>query len=278
MPRRLWLITALAVLCWPCTFSVAADEPPKKEPEKTAEPSPNVTEVPPFDEFLVIPLRLHVLKSKHLPEIDCALTDADLDRVLGKVNGIWHKAGIHWGLESVVREPAAGQEKFRLAAELQGARNLGLYRLLVPEETHLSEGLNVYYLHRFAVNGVWLGGGVAFVQETARLKEVEGGIDEPLPRVTAHELGHALGLPHRQDRTNLLASGTTGTLLNAKEVETARRFAARRKGTVKAGELSKLAESAEPELAKRLRTWLGQIPGGEGKAKAERKAPAQSGE
>src|SRR5439155_25378833 len=43
----------------------------------------------------------------------------------------------------------------------------------------------------------------------------------------AHELGHGLGLPHRQDTFNLMASGTTGTLLNAAEVETTRAAAAR---------------------------------------------------
>ena len=83
-------------------------------------------------------------------------------------------------------------------------------------------GMDVYYIHKFAVNGVYLGDRMAFVQETARLRPVPGGIDEPLPRVTAHELGHALGLPHRQDRTNLLASGTTGTTLNEAEVARSR--------------------------------------------------------
>jgi hypothetical protein len=60
------------------------------------------------------------------------------------------------------------------------------------------------------------------VQEAARLNPVPGGIDEPLPRVTSHELGHGLQLPHRQARTNLMASGTTGTSLNEAEIETAR--------------------------------------------------------
>ena len=41
------------------------------------------------------------------------------------------------------------------------------------------------------VNGVYAGKDYAIVQETASLRPVEGGIDEPIPRVTAHELAHA---------------------------------------------------------------------------------------
>src|SRR5438552_3575991 len=78
-----------------------------------------------------------------------------------------------------------------------------------------------------SVNGIYFPEAI-FVKDTASLRKVEGGIDEPLPRVSSHELGHAFGLPHRQDTTNLMASGTTGTWLNGEEIkqvrETARKF------------------------------------------------------
>ena len=111
---------------------------------------------------------------------------------------------------------------------------------------------------------MWLGG-EAFVQETAKLRPVEGGIDEPVPRVTAHELGHALGLPHRQDRTNLLASGTTGTLLNRLEVDSARQTAKSLSGVKTVAELQTEAAVAEKSGARRraraIWTWLAEIPG-----------------
>ncbi len=52
--------------------------------------------------------------------------------------------------------------------------------------------------------------------------------DAEQARTIAHEVGHQLGLPHRQDRTNLMASGTTGWTLNDTEIAALRRSAANR--------------------------------------------------
>ncbi len=236
-----------------------ADDPPSP-------PSPDVTRPPAADEFMVIPLRVHVLTSADLPDVDCALADADVRRVVAKVNGIWHVAGVHFGLGPIVREPAARQGRFRAAREAGAADPLALFRLLAPESSRSGEGVDVYYVHRLPVNGVLLDDRMAFIQETAGLRPVPGGLDEPLPRVTAHELGHALGLLHRQDRTNLLASGTTGTTLNEAEVSRARDHARKIPGALAVPDLRKKAEEADargdaPE-ARRLRARLAEIPGG----------------
>ena len=98
------------------------------------------------------------------------------------------------------------------------------------------------------------------MKETAKLREVEGGIDEPIPRVTAHELGHILGLPHRQDKTNLLASGTTGTILNEREVKTARAEARMIPGVRTYAELSnEVKETAGRPEGSNLRCWFNEI-------------------
>jgi hypothetical protein len=236
-----------------------------------------VTEEPAYEDFLLIPLRVHVLSAPDLREIDCRLSDADIARILGKVNRIWHKAGIHWGLESLVREPAAHRARFRLARELDGAENLRLYEILIPEASRVFDGLHVYYLHQFPVNGVHLEEDLVLVKETAELAEVEGGIDEPVPRVTAHELGHALGLSHRRPRTSLLASGTTGTRLTAEEVAQARAAARTIAGVAAVPAVRRAAREAEGRgdraSARRLWTWLAAVPGS-GAAEAGRRRDA----
>ena len=248
--RRSCLICALLIGITALSSAFGQEPAPVPDPDhapaaESVKPSPDVTEVPPAADFLVLPLRVHILSATDLPAIECGLTDDDIARIVGKVNGIWHKAGIHWALGPIVREPAANQDRFKALEPKEGRKPLTLYRMLVPEQSRADEGIDVYYLHAFPVNGVFFGNRTAFVQETAKLRPVLGGIDEPLPRVTAHELGHALGLPHRQDRTNLLASGTSGTLLNRDEVERVRGRAPRMPGVLTEPDLRRQFDQAK---------------------------------
>jgi hypothetical protein len=199
------------------------------------EPTRGDEPLPP-DVLLVVPLHLHILRADNLPEIDCTLTEADLNRILSKVNQIWQPARIQFRAASRHVEQAAGLEAFRSLRQLLGESDppLPRYRPLIPRDSFTDDGLHVYYVHRLPVNGVYLGGRQAMVQDSASLRPVDGGIDEPLPRVTAHEIGHALGLAHRPDRTHLMASGTTGTRLIDSEIATARARAATIPGTTRA--------------------------------------------
>ncbi|MEO7318366.1 MAG: S9 family peptidase [Chthoniobacteraceae bacterium] len=178
--------------------------------EHLLKPAPPKTAAFDFDEWLIVPLRIHLLASQDTPALHTTLTEQDLARILPKMNRVWAQAGIKFQLESIVRESALPREN----ADAEIAAR-------VPRESRCSTAFNVYYVKQLDVNGFYTPRGI-FVKDTAALRPVEGGIDEPIPRVTSHELGHALSLPHRQDTTNLMASGTTGTLLNDAEIQQAR--------------------------------------------------------
>jgi acetyl esterase/lipase len=177
-------------------------------------PAPPKTAAFGFDDWLIVPLRVHLVSSEDTPALHTTLTEADLARILPKMNRVWAPAGIRFRLESLVREAA-------LPRDHPDVRNPRSFPERMPGSSRAERAFDVYFLKRIEPNGVFTPRGI-FVKDTAELRPVEGGIDEPIPRVTSHELGHALSLPHREERTNLMASGTTGTLLNDAEIRQAR--------------------------------------------------------
>lgn len=176
-----------------------------------------------FDQHLLVPVRVHLLRSDRVDALNSRLDRGDVDRLFRTVNRIWHGAGIAARVESVVEEEAVVPPGFD-PARARARDHLDVR----PPGSRAAAMLHVYYVHAFPINGAFLGDHTMFVRDTARLKPVRGGVDEPLPRVTAHELGHALRLKHRQDSINLMASGTTGWSLNNREIADARAWAVAR--------------------------------------------------
>jgi hypothetical protein len=172
-------------------------------------------------DFLFVPLRFHLLSATNLDLVHTTLVPTDIERILGKMNRIWAQAGIHFYAESILREDARYRPELDEAVRQNDRQGLLALR---PDQSMGTNFLHIYYLKKMAVNGIHFRE-ANFVKDTAALRPVEGGIDEPLPRVSSHELGHAFGLPHRQNTTNLMASGTTGLWLNEEEIKIARGIA-----------------------------------------------------
>ena len=195
----------------PPAAAVAVPQAPPAASTSTPAASPSP---PAYDMFRIVPVRVHLLRDSETAAAVTHLSEKDVARIFRKANGIWHPAGIHLWVESVVSEKPASTMGFEHAGSLPSTALLALR----PTETRQAAMFHVYYIGEMSPNGIFMHRDGIFVKESARLRPVQGGIDEPLPRVTAHELGHGMGLPHRQDTFNLLASGTTGTTLNEAEI------------------------------------------------------------
>jgi hypothetical protein len=114
------------------------------------------------------------------------------------------------------------------------------------------------------MNGVSLVDDIVILNEQAQLNAVNGGIDEPIPRVLGFTIGVTLGLtPRRAPETSLLAVGTTGTELNAADVALARGVAKTVEGVMTVEEAQKAAVAAQAagqvDRAKLLLSWLTEI-------------------
>jgi hypothetical protein len=216
------------------------------------------------DEYRLIPLRLHLLRAKEVASLHTKLTAEDARRILGKINRVWRPAGIQFYEESLRVEDAAAQS---LYAGLGENRTEAHLRLVRPRNTLSDQTFHLYFLGEMGPNGICLDGSfqLLFVKQSAQLYPVPGGIDEHLPRVCAHEIGHALDLPHRQDTFNLMASGTSGTGLNEAEIGIARKAAAQWKWVLTPSLALATAErweTGEPTRAAALFTALAELPGG----------------
>ena len=212
-----------------------------------------------FADYLVAPVHVHRLITPGELNLTTTLTAQDLEEIFLQVNRIWGHAGIHFPIATLTTEAAALPNAYR---QNYRSRNLRWMLALRPPKTRTPDHFHVYYLKRFLANGVYIGPGGMFVKDMAKLWKVENGIEKPIPRVTSHELGHALTLKHRQEATNLMASGTSGWTLNETEIEQSRAAAQKLKWIRPAKEILAQADALylkgkRPEARKQYRLVAG---------------------
>src|SRR3989442_12904581 len=118
-----------------------------------------------FKEYLLAPVRVHLLLAKDSPAIQTTLMESDITRILGKLNGVWAQAGLHLYIESLVREEAKQQELNALPAT-QGVPS-GLLGLR-PTGSMATNLFHIYYLKTLPMNGICFPEAI-FVKDTASL-------------------------------------------------------------------------------------------------------------
>ena len=154
----------------------------------------DVSKVPPYDDFIVVPFRIHVLQSKTLESANCAITYVAVSEAAAGINAIWSKAGIHFGLESIIREEAVQVERFKAVEELNQGRlpTPDVFAYLFPASSRVFDGLHVYLFHELPLNGTSLLNGTyltaadaTILIEKPQLKQVAGGSKAPMVRIAS---------------------------------------------------------------------------------------------
>lgn len=165
---------------------------------------------------IVLKVAIHRVQSTLHPRLQTTLSEAAIRELFNEVNTIWAQAGIRFEIAGVNTMQALDVPPKKW---LERDRNW--VKAALPQDKLNSEAIDVCFVGQMGPNGFFYGEPVV-VSESPEFTKVKGGAANPVARVLAHELGHVLWLKHRQDHTNLMASGRNGVTLNNMEIRDAR--------------------------------------------------------
>ncbi len=168
---------------------------------------------------LILRVRVHLVRSIANPRLQTTLKGTEIHDIFDEVNTIWSQAGIRFELEKIDSVQA-----LNVAPKKWYMKDRDWVKAAIPTNQFCPTTIDVCFVKDMGPNGFFYGEPVV-VCEKPEFHKVSGGSDNPVARVTAHELGHVLFLQHRQDRTNLMASGKNGVSLNQQEIKDARKRA-----------------------------------------------------
>jgi len=168
---------------------------------------------------VVLPVAIHLVRSTTHPRLHAQISEAEVRAVLQETNAIWSQANVRFELRGADEISALD-----LPSKKWFQRDRNWVKAALPTTHFHPAAIDVCFVHDMGPNGFFYGEPVV-VCETPEYTKVRGGAARPVARVLAHELGHVLFLKHRQDHTNLMASGRNGVTLNREEIATARKRA-----------------------------------------------------
>lgn len=172
------------------------------------------------DAVLVLPVSVHLMRSQAHERLQSTLTEEEVRAIFEEVNMIWAPAGIRFEVDAIAPLQANDPPSKRWFV-----RDRNWVKSAIPSGSFRSKAVDVCFVKDMGPNGFFYGEPVV-VCEKPDFTKVKGGAKNPVARVAAHELGHVLGLQHRQDHTNLMASARNGFSLNNQEIKDARKRAA----------------------------------------------------
>ena len=96
---------------------------------------------PEFKEYLVAPVRVHLLVTKGELNLTTTLEEKDITRIFEKANRIWGHAGIHLPVEQLIKEPAENPNAYRQNYQ---SRNLRWLLALRPKASRAENYFHVF--------------------------------------------------------------------------------------------------------------------------------------
>ena len=169
--------------------------------------------------LITLRVRAHLVRSVAHPRLQTTLTDKEVRVIFDEVNAIWSPAAVRFELEAIETLQA-----LEIAPKRWFIKDRDWVKAAIPTQQLSATAIDVCFVKDMGPNGFFYGEPVVVCQNP-EFHKVSGGTANIVARVTAHELGHVLFLQHRQERTNLMASGKNGVALNLREITAARKRA-----------------------------------------------------
>ena len=161
---------------------------------------------------ITLPVRVFLAQSDVSEKVHCTMTEEDLVECFKVVNENWAPANIEWFVESIRKLPIETEAARAYQKSLENNQRRADMKVLVdafPNGQRLAKGFNVFIVESMGkgAGGVFRPkphGDVIYAHQSPRGNAV--------PAILAHELGHALSLPHTvfEKNNNLMMGAGPG--------------------------------------------------------------------